>query len=75
MVQKIGGKAVQVFSELRLVVGQVRGELEARDLKMQGYLNQVKRLQSKFESFNFSQIPRSRNTHFDSLAMLATFSA
>ena len=39
MVQKIRGKAVEIFSDSRLVVGQVQGELEARDVKMQGYLN------------------------------------
>ena len=39
MVQKMGGKAVEIFSDLRLVVGQVKGELEARDLRMQEYLN------------------------------------
>ena len=35
-------------------------------------MSQVRHLQSKFESFNLSQIPRSRNTHFDSLTTLAT---
>ena len=39
MVQKIGRKAVEIFSNSRLVVGQVRGELEARDSKMQEYLS------------------------------------
>ena len=34
MVQKMGGKMVKVYSDSRLVVGQVRGELEARDLRM-----------------------------------------
>ena len=34
MVQKIGGKAVEMFSDSRLVVGQVKGELEARDARM-----------------------------------------
>ena len=34
MVQKIGGKAVEIFSDSGLVVGQVQGELEARDLRM-----------------------------------------
>ena len=29
MVHKMGGKAVKLFSDSRLVVGQVRGELEA----------------------------------------------
>ena len=42
---------------------------------MQGYLNQVRFLQSKFESFNLHHIPRSGNTHTDSLATLASFSA
>lgn len=66
---------MEVFSDSRLVVGQVRGELEARDLRMQEYLNQVRRLQSGFESFTLQQVSRSRNTHADSLATLATSSA
>ena len=35
MVQKMGGKTVKVFSDSKLVVGQVRGDLEARDPRMQ----------------------------------------
>ena len=75
MVQKIGEKAVKMFSDSRLVVGQMKGELKARDVRMQEYLNQVRHLQSRFESFNLLHIPRSRNTHADSLATLATSSA
>ncbi|XP_075670217.1 uncharacterized protein LOC142639982 [Castanea sativa] len=74
MVQKMGGKVVKVFSNSRLVIGQVRGELEARDLRMQGYLSEAWRLQSSFKFFTIQQIPRSRNTHTDSLATLATSS-
>ena len=44
MVQRMGGKAVKMFSDSRLVVGQVKGELEARDERMQGYLSQVRHL-------------------------------
>ena len=39
MVQKMGGKSVKVFSDSRLVVGQVKGEFEAKDERMQGYLS------------------------------------
>ena len=39
MVQKMGGKAMKVFSNSRLVVGQVKGKLEARDVRMQEYLS------------------------------------
>ena len=35
---------MEVLSNLRLVVGQMKGELEARDVRMQGYLSQVKHL-------------------------------
>ena len=75
MVQKMSGKSVKVSSDLRLVVGQVKGEFEVKDERMQGDLSQVRCLQSEFESFNLLHISRSGNTHADSLAMLATSSA
>ena len=75
MVQRMGGKAAMVFSNSKLVVGQVRGDLEARDSRMQEYLCQIRIIQEKFEVFDLSHIPRSGNTHADSLATLATFSA
>ena len=75
MVQKIGGKAVEMFSDSRLVVGQVTGEMEAKDLRMHEHLNQVKRLRPGFDLFSLSHISRSGNTHADSLATLATSSA
>ena len=75
MVQKMGGKTMKVYSNSKLVVGQVRGELEARDPRMQEYLSQVKSIQTKFEVFDVSHVPRGGNTHADSLATLATSSA
>ena len=39
MVQRMGGKSVKVFSNSGLVVGQVKGEFEAKDERMQGYLS------------------------------------
>ena len=75
MVQRMGGTSVKVFSNLRLVVNQVKREFEAKDERIQGYLSQVKCLQSEFESFDLLHIPRSDNAHADSLAILATSSA
>ena len=74
MVQKMGGKAVKMFLDSRLVVGQVKGELEVRDKRMQGYLSQVRHLQSKFELFSLLHVPRSGNTYVDSLVTFATSS-
>ena len=53
----------------------MKGELEARDVRMQEYLNQVRYLQLGFESFSLLHIPKSGNMHADSLANLATSSA
>ena len=75
MVQRMGGKFIKLFSDSRLVVGQVKGEFEIKDERMQGYLTQVKSMQSKFDSFDLQHVPRSSNAHADSLAMLATSSA
>ena len=75
MVQRMGGKSIKLFSDSRLVVGQVKGEFEAKDERMQGYLSQVKCLESKFDSFDLLHISRNGNTHADSLAMLTTSSA
>ena len=66
---------MKVFSDSKLVVGQVRGDLEVRDPRMQEYLCQIRSIQAKFEVFDLSHIPRGGNTHADSLATLATSSA
>ena len=39
MVQRMGGKSIKLFSDSRLVISQVRGEFEAKDERMQGYLS------------------------------------
>ena len=53
----------------------MKGVLEAKDVRMQEYLNQVRHLQSGFESCSLLHIPRSGNTYANSLANLATSSA
>ena len=74
MVQRMSRKSVKVFLDSRLVVGQVKREFGVKDERMQGYLSQVRCLQSEFESFNLLHIPRSGNAYANSLAMLATSS-
>ena len=44
MVHKMGGKSVTIFSDSRLVVGQVKNELEAKDERMRGYLTRIRHL-------------------------------
>ena len=75
MIRKLGGKFVNMFSDSRLIVGQVNGELEAKDERMQEYLARVKHLQTHFYHFRLTHVPKSGNTHADSLTTLATSSA
>ena len=49
--------------------------MEARDERMQGYLDQAKRLWLRFDFFSLLYVSKRRNTHADSLATLATSSA
>ena len=44
MILRMGGKSATVFSNSRLIVGQVKGGLEARDERMQRYLAQIRHL-------------------------------
>ena len=53
----------------------MKRKLEAKDVRMQEYLNQVRHLQSGFKFFSLLHIPRSGNQHVDSLATLTTSSA
>ena len=41
-----------MFSDLMLVVGQVKRKLEARDVRIQEYLNWARNLQSGFDFFS-----------------------
>ncbi|XP_030923551.1 uncharacterized protein LOC115950498 [Quercus lobata] len=75
MIRKMGGKAVDIFSDSRLIVGQVNGDMEAKDERMKEYLVRLKYLQTHFHHFRLTHVPRNGNTHADSLAMLATSSA
>ena len=58
MVGRLKKEVVKVYSDSRLVVGQVNGEFKARDQRMQGYLIKVKHAQSCFKIFSLRQIPR-----------------
>ncbi|XP_030959195.1 uncharacterized protein LOC115981162 [Quercus lobata] len=75
MIRKMGRKSIDVFSDSKLIVGQVNGDMEAKDERMQEYLVWVKHLQNQFHHFRLTHVPRSGNTHADSLATLATSSA
>ena len=51
-----------------LVVGQIKGEFEAKEEMMQKYLKLTELLAREFDQVEFTQIPRSQNMGADKLA-------
>ena len=69
----MGIKKLSIRSDSQLVVNQLLGSYQPRDLKMASYLEHVKVLQPAFEEFDIAQIPKLDNSHTDALANLGFF--
>ncbi|XP_021827603.1 uncharacterized protein LOC110768210 [Prunus avium] len=72
LAKELGAKKIQVRSDSQLVVNQVNEEYQARDDTMIAYVAKTKDLLSQFQTYELSQIPRSKNSRADSLAKLAS---
>ena len=63
---------IMLKSDSQLVIGQVRGDFEAKETRMQKYLKLVNKLVSTFLHTEFVQIPRDQNTKADEVARSAS---
>lgn len=61
-----------MFSDSRLVLSQIKGNFEAKDYRMSQYLKLFGSLQVNFEKVNMVRMPRSQNSHANSLSTLAS---
>ena len=68
----LGAENVVLRSDSQLVIGQVRGEYEAKEARMQKYLKLTNQLISSFNYAEFVQIPRNQNTEADEVARNAS---
>ena len=59
-------------SDSQLVIGQVRGEYEAKEARMQKYLKLTNQLVSAFNYIEFIRIPRDQNTESNEVARSAS---
>ena len=53
-------------------MGDIQGEFEAKGEKMKMYLSKVQRMQSSFQKFSITKIPREENEKADRLARMAS---
>uniref|UniRef100_A0A2N9F210 RNase H type-1 domain-containing protein n=1 Tax=Fagus sylvatica TaxID=28930 RepID=A0A2N9F210_FAGSY len=70
--KNMGVKNLTVKSDSQLVIGQIKGEYEAREDRMKKYLTVVQTLLPHFKKVEFVQIPREENVDADCLARLAS---
>ena len=66
--KEIGIHKLDICSDSHLVVNQLLDTYQAGGSKMTAYLDHVKELQSTFEEFNITQVPRLENSHNVGLA-------
>ncbi|KAK9011583.1 hypothetical protein V6N11_044430 [Hibiscus sabdariffa] len=64
-------KTLEVFGDSLVVIRQIKGEWETRDVKLVEYQKLIIELTKEFDSISFSYIPREDNLVADALATLA----
>ena len=68
----LGVKHLLVQNDSKLVTGQIKGEYEAKEERMQKYLKLTKYLTQEFDKVEFVQVPRSQNTKANEISKLAS---
>ena len=72
LAKSLGAKSLIVQANSQLIIGQVKGDYEAKEERMQKYLKIVQRLSQDFDNLDFVQIPQAKNAEADFLVRLAS---
>ena len=72
LAKALGARNLIVQADSQLIIGQVKVDYEAKEERMQKYLKIVQQLSQHFDSLDFVQIPRAKNSEADFLARLAS---
>ena len=70
------GKALRatnllIQNDSKLVIGQIKGDYEVKEERMQKYVRLTRHLTQEFDKVEFAQIPRSQNMTADEVSKLA----
>ena len=57
LTKAIGAKNIIIQADSQLIVGQVKGDYEAKEERLHKYLKIIQRLSQHFDSLDFVQIP------------------
>ncbi|XP_034225475.1 uncharacterized protein LOC117635208 [Prunus dulcis] len=72
LAKEMDAKQIQIFSDSQLVVHQVNQDFTAKDASMTAYLQHARHLLTTFHAHSIKQVSRSKNSHADALAKLAS---
>lgn len=70
----MNAQQVAVHSDSQVVVNQINGSYEVRELQLKKYLQRVHALKTAFQQVHVHHIPRSQNKRADALSKLASSS-
>jgi ribonuclease HI len=70
-IKAMGIRRAVLKTDSQVISGHVDKSCKARDLKLEKYLDTVRRLEASFEGFSIKNIPRGENEHADLLAKSA----
>ena len=70
------GKALRatnllIQNDSKLVIGQIKGDYEVKEERMQKYVRLTRHLTQEFDKVEFAQIPKSQNMTADEVSKLA----
>ena len=68
----LGAQNLLVQNNSKLVIGQIKGEYEAKEERMQKNLRLTNHLTQEFDKVEFVQIPRTQNMVVDEVAKIAS---
>ena len=68
---KLGASEADIYLDSELIVKQINGKYRVKRPTLKPLYQQVKELQSRFESFTITHTPRQQNKEADKLAHLA----
>ena len=58
----MGARNILLKSDSKLVIGQIKGEYEAKEDRMQKYLRLTNHLSQEFDRVDFMQVPKNQNS-------------
>ena len=68
----LGVKHLLVQNDSKLIIGQIKGDYEVKEERMQKYLRLTKHLIVEFDEVEFVQVPRNQNMVADEISKLAS---